>query len=452
MQKQLLQEHHILRKLDGGLVMRRATAQDGQALADFNASIFPRPEDGEDPELIRAWTLDLVARPHPTFQPEDYLLVEDSHSGQIVSSLNLISQTWSYEGVEFKVGRPELVATHPEYRDRGLVRAQFEELHRLSAEKGEILQAITGIPYYYRLFGYEMALSLSGGRLGYLPHVPKLAKDQEEPYRVRPAAEKDLPFITDLYNKASQRYPLRCVRDLEMWRYELSGKLPENVNRSVLCIIEDPQERQVGYLAHPHYNWARGATLVATAYELAPQISWAAVTPGVIRYLKNTGDAQAQKAGLEPFGAWGFWMGEDHPVYHAVRDRLPRVRKPYAWYLRVPDLPGFIRLISPALERRLEASILSGYSGELTLTFYKDGLRMVFEQGKLSLVEAWKPTPGKGSGDAAFPNLTFLQLLFGFRSVEELDYAFPDCYVGDSAWGLLEVLFPRKHSDVWPVS
>ena len=35
-------------------------------------------------------------------------------------------QTWTYGGVPFEVGRPELVATHPDYRRRGLVRAQFE--------------------------------------------------------------------------------------------------------------------------------------------------------------------------------------------------------------------------------------------------------------------------------------------------------------------------------------
>jgi hypothetical protein len=344
------------------------------------------------------------------------------------------------------------VGTHPEYRDRGLIRAQFEEIHRLSAEKGQVVQAITGIPYYYRLFGYEMALSLGGGRLGYPPHVPRLKDEQVEPFRVRPAAEADLVFITDLYNIATQRYPLRCLRDLETWRYELAGKSLKNVNRSELRVIEDQDGRLVGYLAHSHFNWAQGVTLAATAYEVIPKVSWAAVSPSVIRYLKATGEAQAQAGGQEPFGAWGFWLGEQHPIYQVIKDRLPRVRKPYAWYMRVADLPGFLRLVTPALEKRLEASTYAGHSGELKLTFYRDGLRMVFEQGKLVSVDAWKPEPGKGSGDAAFPNLTFLQLVFGFRSVEELDYAFPDCFVGENAWGVLEALFPRKPSDVWGIT
>ena len=36
------------------------------------------------------------------------------------------------------VGRPEAVGTRPEYRRRGLVRAQFEVIHAWSAERGEL--------------------------------------------------------------------------------------------------------------------------------------------------------------------------------------------------------------------------------------------------------------------------------------------------------------------------
>ena len=88
--------------------------------------------------------------------------------------MNLIPQTWTYEGIEFGVGRPELVGTAPEFRNRGLVRAQFDEVHKWSAERGHMVQVITGIPYYYRLFGYEMALDLAGRRVGFEANVPKL--------------------------------------------------------------------------------------------------------------------------------------------------------------------------------------------------------------------------------------------------------------------------------------
>jgi len=442
----------IPRDLGDGLILRRATLQDSQALAAFNARIHSEADDGKPNELVGAWTRDLVEAPHPTFSVGDITIVEDTHQGEIVSSMNLISQTWSYAGIEFKVGRPELVGTHPDYRKRGLVRAQFEVIHQWSAERGELLQAITGIPYYYRLFGYEMVLNLSGGRAGYKPLIPKLKEGETEPFHLRPAKEADLDFIDKLYRQGCWRSLVSCVRDEAQWRYELTGKSRDNVNRSVLQVIESQEGEMVGFLAHPPYTW--GQMMPATAYEVIPGMSWAAVTPSVIRFLQNIYEDYQPEAGeKEEFGTFGFWLGAEHPVYQVISDRLPRVRSPYAWYLRVPDLPTFLRLIIPVLEDRLAVSPMCGHSGELNISFYRSGLRLTFDGGDIAQVEAWEPSPQGHSGDAAFPGLTFLQLVFGYRSLQELNYAFVDCYAShDTSRALLNCLFPKQVSNVWPVS
>ncbi len=51
-----------------------------------------------------------------------------------------------------------------------------------------------------------------------------------------------------------------------------------------------------------------------------------------------------------------------------------------------------------------------------------------------------------------FPDLTFLQLLFGYRSFDELDYAFADCFAEDEARPLVRALFPKQALDVWSVT
>lgn len=443
---------NILQDFGNGLVMRRATKADAQALSTFNANIHGYADGNKPDERVRVWTRDLMEKPHPTFDVGDFTIVEDTHSGDIVSTLNLISQTWTYAGIPFGVGRPELVGTHPEYRSRGLVRAQFEVIHQWSSERGHKVQAITGIPYYYRQFGYEMGLALGGGRVGYRPHVPKLKTGEKEPYRLRPAKPGDIPFISKLYQQANQRYLINCVWDEALWRYELSGKNPLNVNRMELRLIENQGGKPVGYLAHPPLIW--GDMLSAVAYEIEAGVSWADVTPSVVRYLYATGEKYAAAEDkLDEFGAFGFSLGLEHPVYQVLHDGLPRLRKPYAWYLRVPDLPGFLRLIAPVLEKRLAGSVVTGYSGELRLTFYKSGLRLMFEQGRLVEAKEWQPAPHGHSGDAAFPDLTFLQLLFGYRSLQELSYAYADCwYENDRVFALLNALFPKQNSDVWPVA
>ena len=95
---------------------------------------------------IVTWTRDLMEGNLPGFSPGDFTVVEDTRAGRIVSTLNLISQTWSYEGIEFPAGRVDAVVTDRAYRRRGLSRAQMELLHRWSAGRGEKVIGITAYP------------------------------------------------------------------------------------------------------------------------------------------------------------------------------------------------------------------------------------------------------------------------------------------------------------------
>ena len=72
--------------------------------------------------------------------------------------------------------------------------------------------------------------------------------------------------------------------------------------------------------------------------------------------------------------------------------------------------------------------------------------------------DGWRPWRRGGprhedQGSAAFPGLTFLQLLFGYRTLDELQAAFTDCWVeDDDARALIEALFPKQPSAVWGVT
>ena len=437
----------VLKRLSGGLVMRRSTPADADRLPDFNGRIH-----GDNPfetQGLAVWTRDLLTRPHPTFNSDDFIIVEDTQSGEIVSSLNLISQTWAYEGIPFGVGRPELVGTNPEYRGRGLVREQFEIMHEWSRQRGELVQVITGIPFFYRQFDYEMALELGGGRGGYEPQVPKLPEGQEEPHCIRPAAETDLDWLMKMYARENERMMISAVRDVTHWRDELLGKSPENFNRFELRVIETRDGQRVGYLVHPATIW--NAMMPVIRYELAEGVSYLSVNPTVMRYLWSTGQELARKR-ERPLNSFGFWFGSQHPAYPVAASRLVFERPTYAYYVRVPDLPAFLTHIGPALERRLSSSACAGHTGELKISFYRDGVRLVFENGRLVSAQGWKPKIKADEGMAAFPNLTFLQLIFGYRSLPELRYAYADFWANEEATALLEVLFPKKPSSVWSIS
>jgi len=441
------QENTLIRDLGNGLILRHSSPADAEKLFRFDALIHG--DDGPD-ERIGQWARDLLEKPHPTFGVGDYTIVEEKNSGRIVSSLNHISQTWSYAGLPIKVGRPELVGTLPEFRNRGLVRLQFDEIHRWSAQRGETLQAITGIPFYYRLFGYEMCVELDGSRSGFEMNLPKLAEGSLEPYRFRPAQDGDIPFLSAVYEQAAKRSLLFTLRDEALWKLELSGRSQNSIQRFEWELIERVTDGEpVGILAHPWFAW--DVSCPVQMYELKAGVSWLDVTPSVVRHMWALSETICVRDG-KPHTAFTFALASNHPVYEILRDSLPRVRKPYSWYMRVPDLPLFIKQIAPVLEARLENSLIPGYSGETRLGFYKNGLRLVFEHGRLAVAEPWQPDP-KNWGEAGFPNLTFLQLLFGHRSLDELANAYADCFWrGDGTRVLLSTLFPQKPSQLLAIA
>ncbi len=437
----------IIRDLGKGLIIRHGTKADEQALVDFSVAIHG---EGEwDSKGLAAWVRDLISGEGPTFTAKDFTIVENTANGEIVSSCCLISQTWSYEGLPFKVGRPELVGTKKEYRRRGLIRQQFEILHQWSADRGELVQVITGIPYYYRLFGYEMTMNLSGGRAGYKIHVPELKDDQEEPYQFRLAAENDIPLLMTTYEYGNQRNMVRAVWDEAQWHYELFGKQKYNINRRDIYIIETREGEWAGFIGVPPIKWGHNSTL--TLFELKMGYSWAAVTPSVIRFLWKKGKELAKEQN-QTQKMFGFWLGEEHPAYQVTKTQLPREVKPYAFYMRVPDLAAFIKTIRPVLEQRLKVSAFVNYTGELKLNFYREGLLLAFENGDLKTIDPLTFDALKGC-TASFPPLTFFHMLFGYRTIDEIQHMFKDCEIKDAQTGhLLDALFPKKPSDVWPIS
>lgn len=310
------------------------------------------------------------------------------------------------------------------------------------------------ILFYYRQFDYEMGLALSGGRSGFAPQVPRLKADEREPYAIRPATPDDIPFLTDLYNRVVVgRDLITCARTPDEWRYEIEGRSPENANAVAVRIIETAEGEAIGFLACPANLWTGGPGngQACLAYELERGISWLAVTPSVIRWLWAMGEVEAARMG-KANERFIFALGAEHPVYQAYADRLPLTRPTYAWYARVADLPGFLRHVGPALEARLARSPAPGHSAELKLSFYRRGLRLVLERGRLAAIEPWQPKP-EDRGSAGFPNLTFLQMLFGYRSLDELRQAYADCWTnGDETRALLMALFPKQASNLWGIN
>ena len=424
-------------QLDDGLVLRFATIDDIEPLAQFNGRIHSSP-------FVAQWTREFTSPSHPTCGPSNVTLVEDTRTQQIVSSMCLIPQTWTYAGIEFPVGRPEAVGTDPAYRRRGLVRAQFDVLHAKSDAAGHLVQGITGIPWYYRQFGYEYALELDGGRWVYPTLIPALKPAEVEAHRLRPMSIDDLPVVMPLYDRQCARSLVACPRAEWLWRRMLLDTSPDSAIHLSFHIIETNEGHAVGYIATSRELW--GMQYQIHELNVSEGQSMRAVLPPVLRWLKPTAEAEAAAQHKDQH-VLCFKFGQAHPAFDAAPDLFHKMHPAYAWYMRVPDVAAFLQRITPVLEDRLAQSPLAGHTGELRVSEYVRGFQLKFGRGKIA-AETWQPDDGRY---AMFPPYTFLQLLFGRRSLSDLCYMYPDCRMEDEAAVLLDVLFPRHSSNVLPM-
>lgn len=442
------------RDLGAGLIARWSTVDDTENLAQLCGKVFRDVE--EEPFNPRAADkiYRLMRGDFPLMSSGDYALVEDTRKAEnpVVACTCLWRYTWEYEGIPFSIGQPEFVATDPAYRRRGLIRALFDLVHARSEAEGHLVQAITGISYFYRQFGYEYALELEGRRITYLPLIPAAPENTPEAYTLRTATPNDIPRIVEIYHLQRSESMVWSVASEHFWRYQMEEGYDPTTSSMQLCtqMLVDAAGDVQGYVLAANKRW--GSDLAVWALNIAAGVSWQAVIAPLLRGLQSYG-MQVPVVGSEagPFREISFVLGSAHPVYDALGQTFaPFTEPPYAWYVRVPDILAFLRHIAPALEGHLANSAAAHYTGELKLDLYRGGLRMVFDKGHLTLLEPWQPPAYKNTADAQCPALVFLQLVFGHRSLDELRYAFPDVQARGASEALLKGLFPRKHS--WVMS
>lgn len=440
------------RELGRGLVVRWSDAQDADGIAGLSGYVFRRKADEPPNSWVMAWIRDLMSGRHPHMGPGDHGVVEETATGRIVSAACLLSYEVEMEGVRLPFGRPEIVATHPDFRNRGLVRAIFDLLHARSQARGHVLQGITGIPYYYRLFGYEYAADLGGEVSVPFPAIPQLKAGEAEPCSLRRASAEELGLANELYDQDRARYALSTPMTEAFWRWTATGLSPATGEGWTTRLVADASGVAVGYVLTGNTREADEIKVVALGAKRG--VSLAAILPSILRGLMAAAaEPLPRREGLPAPARVCLALWRDHPVYGLLGDaQIARRTRPYAWYLRVPDLPGFLTRISAVLERRLACSALAGHTGELRLTFYREGLRLVFAAGRLTAVEPWREDHAWGPrAQAGFPPLVFLKLLFGHRSLSELREAFPDVTAGDEARPLLEALFPPRPTWLLPL-
>jgi predicted N-acetyltransferase YhbS len=370
----------------------------------------------------------LAARGEPADSVDHRLVVEDPDLGwdacavvvdgdRVVSTATLLDESLSVGDVELPAGQVELVATDVAYEGRGLVRALMGWAHERSAARGHVLQVMIGIPYFYRLFGYEYAIDIPRARALADPAV-----DSTGP-RLRRATAADLPALAALQDVAQRGVDVAMPHPHARWRWLLvhdasTTWVLEREGAVVASARTGPPDEGV-LVAEPTAVDPGAADLLlgALVRELGAQLT-VVHRPGTV-----TGATWEQRLGP---------AGTDAQQY----------------YVRLPRPEVVLDLLRPVLSARLAAAGLDRVGREVVLSTFGRHYRLPVTDAGLGTVTVGGPLQGPGSvGGAGVAPDHLAALLFGPHGIDGLTRLRPDVYPGPDG-ELFSALFPPLTADL----
>jgi hypothetical protein len=392
-----------------GIAVRRATDADLEPIAALQID-----RNGAEWEpMVRA----LFA--HPEVGPGAFTVAVDGD--RVVSSLCLLSASLRVGSIDVPVGQPEFVATAGGHEHRGIVRAQMNIVHRWSEGRGDLAQIITGIPYFYRRFGYEYAIAFPRVRVV----TPGGALTMPEGWSVRRAEPDDAPAIVRLHAHTQTGVPLVATRDEGWWRWSVG--------------VDDPSPSYVAETDGTVHGIAGIGGGASPAYDFATTVRGVAFDRLDALYALLAEAAQRDRpVAIEERGRHTgpvAGISHRHPLH-------------YALYVRVADPVALLDRLRPVLSERLAASPRAATSGRLLLSTYSSSIVLTYECGAVVSVEAGPPLQDPvGAGGAGVPPDLVATLVFGRYGATGLAARHDDVRLGQVA-DLMETLFPRLDADL----
>ncbi len=386
---------------------------------------------------------------------------------RVVSTATLLDESVRVGDVVLPAGQVELVATDREYAGRGLVRALMGWAHDRSRDRGHLLQVMIGIPYFYRLFGYEYAIDMPPARavrgdagdesatrsapdrppgaaaivpdgssrdlraaatvpdgaspdLGAGATVSDSSSREPGADRLRRATEADVPVLAALQDAAQAPYDVAMPHPAERWRWILAHE------GSTTWVLE------------------RGGAVVASARTGPPDDGMLVAEAAAV-------DDAAAGALLAALGD----MGEPLTVVHrplTVPGRVwadllePAGPGAEQYYARIERPEVVLDALRPVLSARLRAADVGR---DVVISTFGRHYRMPWTaEAGLGEVEVGGPmqSPGVAGGAGVAPD-RLPALLLGPLGIDGLAQLFPDVYSGADR-ELFTALFPPQTADL----
>ena len=413
------------RDLGGNLIMRNASTEDIPALLEHFKIVHG---EGVVDQLR------VMLECYPRFTWEDSFIIKNSSSGEVVSCVILVENAWVLDGIQVPSVEMEAVGTLDAYRNKGHIRLLNEKFEERASQHNPLIQTVAGIPYFYRNFGYEYAANLGGGYNVNPNLIPRLPDGEEESVTFK--------LVTSGNFKEFLRY-----REIHLPRKTWIRKIrPEDESYLIYETTSPKQEAFYFYLV-------KEKTKTVGVFFLA---RWENRLDIIELYLDHHRYVDAVlRFALAKANEWN-----DIPVrvvspnqkqikeYVSARTQVKDIAK-YAWCIKIPSVQRFIETISPLFSTRMSDTEFQGFTGELTLMTYKDGLSLTFENGAFKGV-AEKEERNPRDYDLRIPMDSLTRLLMGYETLDELMIHEPDVQCAPPMKPLVRVLFPKLDASVDP--
>lgn len=410
--------------LASGLIMRTLQSEaDQAAFVAFNARFN---------NITEGATCQCLVRHHPQMDNDHFFIVEDERHNQVVACLCLIPWELHFEGISLKAAMMEMVLSHPDYRRLGLVKKLIRKFQEEVGIHGFDLTLITGIPNYYRQFGYSYALDLGESVNLSVEMIPEAAGNASffSGISFRAASIPDIPFLHELHVHSMNSLQLFFGRDEAYWRYLLQGA------RFDIRMLDDAMTgKTLGYAILKQ----EGGVLSVMESGIRSDVenkTWDKDVAGtLLRCLAKEG-----RRGIRIYA---------HPhdkVWQVAMEWGAAVLNNNQWLLKVEDQVALLSKLVPAFERRIGKSSMPGLTTEVVVNQFRQAIGISIVCGKIMGIRSLgfvDSSMGADGGDLCIPPDAFLRLLFGYRSLEQLWDAWPDTVVRESSREMLGILFPK---------
>lgn len=324
-------------------------------------------------------------------------------------------------------GQIDFVASLAGYGGRGLVRDLMNMVLARSAARGDLVQVMLGIPYFYRQFGFSYVIPVP------TPYELRADADLAVPdgLEVREAGPGDLPGVRRLQDAVQAGYDVAMPHSDDTWRSLAAAE-------TVAFRVVNDGSAMSGFARH---KIGAGQAAGDGPHDITVA-EVAAIGVGPVRAL--LADARTQARG-------GNVMVKDRPGA-AVSAVLPAIglahQETDMYMVRVADPVALLDALRPTLSARLKASHFARESGDLLVSYYRGGVVLTYSAGAVTAVRSAQGKQGPvAAGGIGVPPDVLPDLLFGPHGAARLEHLHADCNLGPQRT-LADALFPPVAADV----